>query len=172
MESIEHLYNNYSKILYRFAVALTGNKDESHDIVQTVFTRLATKKDFATSSINKAYLFSAVRNGVKDYWKRKKIIPLSHLENKQDEGHNESIEIADLSMNTKEKAEITSDISFILRLLPLLTKEQQEILSLKYFGELSTTEIAIQLEKNENTIRQMEFRALRSLRKLVTEKNI
>lgn len=172
MESIEHLYNNYSKILYRFAVALTNNKDESHDIVQTVFTRLATKKDFTTSSINKAYLFSAVRNGVKDYWKRKKIIPLSHLESKQDEGYTASVEIVDPSMNTERLAEINSDISFILRLLPLLTKEQQEILSLKYFGELSTTEIAIQLDKNENTIRQMEFRALQSVRKLIAEKHI
>ena len=172
MESLEQLYNNYSKIFYRFAVGLTGNTDEAEDIVQTVFTRLAMKKDLMVSSIHKAYLFSAVRNGTKDYWKRKKSVPLSRLENNDDEGNSVPVEIVDSSVNIERKAEVTSSVSLILTLLPLLTLEQQEIISLKYFGELSTTEISQQVGKSENTIRQMEFRALRSLRKLLKEKYI
>jgi RNA polymerase sigma-70 factor (ECF subfamily) len=44
-----------------------------------------------------------------------------------------------------------------------LTAEQQQVVMLRFIAEQSTAEVAQALEKTENAIKQLQFRALRSL---------
>lgn len=163
--SLEHLYTEHARALYRYAVGLIGNVDEANDIVQNVFTRLASRQN-AHTTITKAYLFSAVRNGAKDFWKQKRPIPLSQMASVS-RAEKETIDIPDDAPNPLERAETLSDFVVVLNALQLLTEEQREIISLKYFSGLSNKEVAAEMGKNENTVRQMEFRALSSLRRIL-----
>lgn len=170
---VEQLYEKHFVSLYRFAVGLVGDVDEAHDIVQTVFLRLTKRNTSAlTAPITKAYLFMAVRNGAKDLWKRKKAIPLSTLVVEDQLGEVFEKEIPDERPSLLEQA-VTNEVrASVLKALQTLTVEQREILSLKYFSGLSTQEIAASLEKNENAIRQMEFRALRILRRNLNQEKL
>lgn len=164
MESIlEKLYIEHSHGLYRFAVGLTGDRDEANDIIQNIFARLALRPDQTLSTISKTYLYVAVRNGAKDFWKRKRPIPLSKLTDVNDEDGDKYFEMPDDSLNPEEQAEINFDLEVILKTLDRLTEEQREVLMAKYFSGLSTSEVANLVDKSENTVRQIEFRALRSL---------
>ncbi len=120
--------------------------------------------------ITKAYLFSAVRNGAKDSWKRTRPIPLSHMASVNDAGDEVSMDIPDDAPGPLEQADIASEFASALKALQLLTEEQREVLSLKYFSGLSTKEIGAEIGKNENAVRQMEFRALSSLRRILQGK--
>ncbi|MCI0597533.1 sigma-70 family RNA polymerase sigma factor [Candidatus Parcubacteria bacterium] len=167
---LEKLYTEYARALHRFAVGLTGNVDEASDIVQNVFMRLASKQNSSTT-ITKAYLFSAVRNGVKDFWKRKRPIPFSHMTAANDtENEMGGMDIPDDAPGPLEQAHTASEFTSVLKALQMLTEEQREVLSLKYFSGLSTREVAAEMGKNENTVRQMEFRALSSLRRVLQSK--
>lgn len=172
MESIlAKLYKEYFRTLYRFAVGLVSNVDEANDIVQNIFTRLAVR-GCLNESIDKTYLFSAVRNGAKDFYKRKKMIPLSHLEKEGSEFFEGEVHIdfIDNSSLVVKETEYLLNHNFILEKLSYLTEEQKEIISLKYLSEFSNKEIAEILGKSENAVRQMEFRALLSLRKMINHK--
>jgi RNA polymerase sigma-70 factor (ECF subfamily) len=48
-----------------------------------------------------------------------------------------------------------------------LTEEQQQVVMLRFVAEQSTAEVAQALEKTENAIKQLQFRALRSLGRLL-----
>lgn len=139
--SLEQLYTEHVRALYRYAVGLTGNIDEANDIVQTVFTRLASRENPMPRAVTKTYLFAAVRNGARDYWKRKQPIPFSHMMDADDIER----EVPDDASGLLEQAEQASELSVVLSAFPLLTEEQREVLSLKYFSGLSTAEIAAEM---------------------------
>jgi RNA polymerase sigma-70 factor, ECF subfamily len=48
-----------------------------------------------------------------------------------------------------------------------LTEEQQQVLLLRFVAEQSPAEVAQTLEKSENAVKQMQFRALRTLGRLL-----
>lgn len=166
---LEKLYTEHVRALHRFAVGLTGSVDEANDIVQNVFMRLASKQN-SMPEITKAYLFSAVRNGAKDFWKRTRPIPLSHMASVNDAGDEVNMDIPDGTPGPLKQAEAASEFAPVLKALQALTEEQRDVLSLKYFSGLSTKETAAEIGKNENAVRQMEFRALSSLRHALQRK--
>lgn len=171
---LEKLYTEHVRALHRYAVGLIGDIDEASDIVQTVFTRLATKAKQSTmpTPITKAYLFTAVKNGAKDYWKRIRPVPLSHMTLENDEGDAAFMDIRDDTPGPLEQAEARSEIDSVLQALQFLTEEQREVISLKYFSGFSAHEIAGFVGKNENAVRQMEFRALSSLRRILKKSTL
>jgi RNA polymerase sigma-70 factor (ECF subfamily) len=48
-----------------------------------------------------------------------------------------------------------------------LTEEQQQVVLLRFVAGQSTGEVAQTLDKTENAVKQMQFRALRSLGRLL-----
>jgi len=48
-----------------------------------------------------------------------------------------------------------------------LTEEQQHVILLRFVAEQSLAEVAQALQKTENAVKQMQFRALRSLGRLL-----
>lgn len=165
--SLEQTYVEHFPALHRFAIGLTGSTEEASDIIQTVFMRLAAKQDSLSVPVTKAYLFAAVRNGARDFWKRTKAIPFSQVMGENPEGGDMEIDIPDTAPGPIKNAEAASDLTTVLAALQMLTEEQRVVLSLKYLSGFSTSEVAVELGKSENTIRQMEFRALRSLRRVI-----
>src|SRR5262249_62194345 len=51
-----------------------------------------------------------------------------------------------------------------------LTEEQQQVVLLRFVAGQSTSEVAQALDKSENAIKQMQFRALRSLGRLMEQR--
>lgn len=163
---LDNLYKQYFQPLYRFAVGLTGDIDEASDIVQNIFARIASRKDLEDLEINKSYLFLAVRNGAKDFWKRKKAIPFSLMNANDSENEESFFDIAE-DARSFEETHNDYDLSDVLKAFDYLTEQQREILSLKYFSGFSNHEVALEIGKSENAVRQMEFRALHTLRRKI-----
>jgi RNA polymerase sigma-70 factor (ECF subfamily) len=62
MTDFQALYDRYAGVLYRFAVALSGNRTDAEDLVADAFVRLWTSPGDIREATVQAYLFTIVRN--------------------------------------------------------------------------------------------------------------
>ena len=66
------------------------------------------------------------------------------------------------------ESELTpEDLEVIRRAIGRLTEEQQQVIFLRFFEQLSHEDVARQLARNANAIRAVQFRALARLRTLL-----
>ena len=65
----------------------------------------------------------------------------------------------------ERQAENTSDREMLLEAIRKLTPEQQQVVLLRFFGDRSHREIARELDRKEDAIRALQYRALKQLRK-------
>ena len=62
-EAIEDLYKKYNKMIYGVAFSILKNKDDSEDVVQTVFSKLYTiEKDKFPSDKEATWLYTVTKN--------------------------------------------------------------------------------------------------------------
>jgi RNA polymerase sigma-70 factor, ECF subfamily len=157
--AFDAVYLHYLTPIYRFVYLRVRNQHDAEDITQTVFVKawdaLPRFQDqgFPFSS----YLYKIARNTVIDYWKKKKDV---HLEDDQDAAH----AIPDEQHNFVNELEIKDDARAIFGALHALNDEQQEVIMLRFVEDLSTKHIADIMERNEDAVRALQYRALKKLR--------
>lgn len=157
------LFSEYYDPLFRFVMSRTYNKDKALDICQDVFLKWyeALPRYELTNNTPLSYLFTiAIR-----------LIINEGLKKKSDYLKEETAEyIGDENVNTEFDKDFQISLDQIKELFPHLTENERVILELKYISDLSNKEIGIVLDRNTDSIRQLERRALTKLRKLYKEK--
>lgn len=151
-EAFGKLYQLYMEKLYRFVFFRVGQKKEvAEDIVSEVFMKAWEKLDQFKEGSFQAWLYMITRNKVVDYYRSS--VPQSEL-TEQIEG----------SHNVEEKVLQTLEIERIKQAITKLTPEQQELIILKFIEDMDNQEIGQILEKKEDAIRSMQYRAIKELR--------
>jgi len=165
--SFRALVLKYIKPIYGFSFRFTGNKNDSEDIVQNVFIKVwKNLKKYNKEQNFKTWIFTIARNTIFDYLRKKKEIVFTDLENEI--GENEiinNLENAEISL--EELASDKERIEKIKNCIKKLSKENQEILILRYENDFSFAEISEILEKPENTIKSIHRRAVLKIKELV-----
>ncbi len=156
------LYKLYFTPVFRYIYLRVKNKEEASDLAQTVFLKVFTALPNFTEQKKSplAYFFTIARNTIIDYWRTKK-------KNKVDDFDAIAQKTADNSEDPQKIYEKKEDQVFINRVLRELTDIQQEVIALKFISELSNKEIAELLGKTEEAVRQLQCRALRSLKDIL-----
>lgn|SRR3989344_1215893 len=156
------LYRLYFTPIFRYIYFRVKIKEVAEDLAQEVFLKvyrsLAVFK--MTESPPLAYFFTVARNTVFDYWKKKKDILTDDLE---------SFKIADKAKNPAEITDIKISGEIMQKAVKKLTEEQQEVIIMKFISDLPNKEIANLLSKTEETVRQIQCRALKALRQELKE---
>lgn len=158
-EAISQIYALYVDKLYRYLYYKVGHPTEAEDLTETVFLRaLEALPRFSWKNVPfSAWLFSIARNLVIDHYRSKdrrnevSIDEIGHLFAEENDPH----EAAEESL---ERTKIEEAIS-------CLTKEQRQVVLLKFFVGLSNTEISALLRKSGGAIKSIQHRGLRNLRK-------
>lgn len=158
------LYKEYATPLYRFVYIRINDKEEADDIVQDAFIRAFAALDRYNDQGKGMlpYLFTVARNLIINRAKKKKsdTIDIDFL-NAHDSGD-----------RTDRKALLGDIRTDILQALEALSDTERDVIALKFYGERSYAEIAEELGKREDAIRQHVARALRKMRTVLdTEKN-
>ena len=73
---------------------------------------------------------------------------------------NEEITADDSNLRTDEGFDLTA----VLNILDTLSEEKQEIVKLRFWGDLKFSEIAERLKKNEAAIKKMFYRTIEELK--------
>ncbi len=157
-EAFGALYPLYYTPIFRYLYARTKKRADAEDLAQTVFMKVfgARERIEMGNASPLAYFFVVAKNTLIDLWRKKKhgmIVSDEAVEKMSD-----SVSDGDRLVREHESKE------FLAEALRKLTPDQEEIIALRYMGDLSTKEIKDITGKNEDAIRQLESRALKALR--------
>jgi len=148
----------YDKIAYYIYVRI-GNRTEAEDIAGEVFLKaLESLKSYKERGIPmQAWLFRIAHNLVVDHLRKmtkRKTVPIDTVQVEAD-------------INVVTLAEKNIELERVNRAMEQLTREQREVLGLRFLGGLTSKEAGSILNKSDGAIREMQRAAIEKLRKLL-----
>ncbi|HET6256424.1 MAG TPA: RNA polymerase sigma factor [Puia sp.] len=158
LDKMALLFQRYHRPLYAFLYHMTGQREASEDMGQTVFYRLLkSRHTFTGEGEFKTWMYHVARNVLSDHYKgsRRPVVDIAGLEDK-------------LSGDTGlfERVEKRLAVQALQKAMAALSPESREILILSRFQELKGTEIAGILDISVGAVKVRIFRAISQLKTL------
>lgn len=167
-EAFGTLYDRYFERIYRYVRLKLGDGVEAEDLTATVFLNAwRSIETFAPQGDNSflAWIFRLAHNALIDqYRRRREITPLQDVE----EYHLPT----DTTFNPEHVLDRGLTIAELSRALQTLTEEQREVVLLRFVEGLSAREVGQIMNKQEGTVRGMQFRAIEALRRALTPSKV
>jgi RNA polymerase sigma-70 factor (ECF subfamily) len=158
-EAFARLYEEYFDKIYRYIALKIGNRVEAEDMTQQVFVKaLNSISSYTWRGLPfSAWLFRIAHNQVVDYLRKKTRQPAVSL--------NESfISSGDNPHKTTEKK---MNIEQLVLATRELTAAQQEVILLRFSGELPIAQVASIMGKSEGAVKALQHSAIMALRKIM-----
>ena len=157
-EAFAKVYTSLYTPLYRYVLSRSKDKELANDICQQAFLRFfQALPGYEPNKSPLAYLFTIAKHLLINHGEKKVPVPF-------DESLFETTE--DDSVNIVEEAHVKLLADRIDSYLPSLTEDEQEVIRMHFYGDLSHKEIGEVLRKEEATVRKIKERALKKLRAL------
>lgn len=158
IRAFDELYKHYLPKIFGYVMNRSGNREIAEDVTSQTFIKAMTKiKSYKFQGYSfGAWLYRIAHNTLMDYY-RKHGTELETL----DETRLESDEKTGVEAEKEERQRI------ILEALRKLPKQYQEILSLKFFEELSNDEMAEILGCKKETLAVKLHRSLKAFGKVL-----
>ncbi|MEA2573990.1 MAG: hypothetical protein QOH93_1288 [Chloroflexia bacterium] len=161
-ESFVHLYRLYLNPVYSYLYARLGNRQEAEDVTSVAFERAwASMVNYAPTGSFKAWLFTIVNRSLADYYRSRKPAPV--------EVDSLADTLPDGSMGPEDTVIASEQVRYVMSVMSSLSPDQQEIIALRFLGELRYREIAEILGKREAAVKMAAYRGLNEMRKLLTD---
>ncbi|HEY5823298.1 MAG TPA: RNA polymerase sigma-70 factor [Cyclobacteriaceae bacterium] len=158
--AFEKIFNSHYGMLCLFARKMTGDMDQSRDIVQEVFVTLyAHRNDFQINTSLKSYLFKCVYNSCLNKIKQQKIHKTHHEYLQQ---QSPIVDVQDLMI----QAELEEKIRIAVDGLP---EQCRKIFTMNRYGGKKNAEIAEELGISIRTVETQISKALTILRLNLSE---
>jgi len=156
-EAFNQIYESYFDRIYRYIVFKTGNRNDAEDLTQQVFIKAfkAIPKYRWKGLPLSAWLFRIAHNQIVDYLRKETKRSTLRL--------NEVM--ATSNSNPVTTVERNFDAQSLNMAVKQLTKAQQQVLSLRFAGEMSILEVAKVMGKKPGAIKALQHSAIVSLRK-------
>ena len=153
------LYGEYYDKISRYASVHIGNRTDAEDIAGEVFLKaLESLGSYKHRGIPmQAWLFKIAHNLVVDYLRKmskRKTVDIDSITVRSNE-------------NPEAVAEVNIEVERVKKAMGQLTREQREVLSLRFFGELTSKETAAIMGKSDGAVREMQRAATSKLRILL-----
>jgi RNA polymerase sigma-70 factor, ECF subfamily len=148
------LYEINFERVYAYVMRKVGNRAETEDLTAEVFHQaLANLKRFEWRGIPfAAWLFRIAANLITDRWQR------SGREVADDTGLIDAVQVSPAEIEDVERR------ATLFRLVDALPAEQRRVVVLRFVEEKSIKDVAREIRKTEGAVKQLQFRALTSLR--------
>ena len=160
-EAFGELYRLYAPRIHRFVAYQVNDRVLAEDLTNQVFMRamkaIGRYQHHSVPQFN-AWLFRIARNVVVDHWRAKR--DTVSLDEALATERGETLDAHFESLSRREELQVA---------MQKLTEDQREVLVLRFGMGMSHREIAEQTGRNEEAIRALQFRAIRSLRAIMGE---
>ena len=159
-EAYREVVARYGDPLYGYIYSITGDHHLSEDVIGETYLRMVEKIDTYTfyGAPFKSWLYKIAHN-----------LAINALRRAQRVVGDAAIESALVAADDPATTiDARLEAEELRQALAELTMEQQQVVLLRFVAGQSSGEVAQTLEKTENAIKQMQFRALRSLGRLLT----
>jgi len=159
-EALGQLYDHFYNKIYEFIYYRISNHYEAEDLTEQVFHK-------AIKNLNRfewrgapfsSWLFRIAVNEVNDHFRssRREMLDID-----------EYSEVLPGFQNPEEQALLSIDKDMLVESIKKLTRQQQEVLVLKYIVGMSSDEIATVVGKRAGAVRALQHRALAALGKIM-----
>jgi RNA polymerase sigma-70 factor (ECF subfamily) len=143
--------------LYGYVRGHVRSDDAAEDVVAQVFLNAwrSIRRYRTGSGMLRRWMVGIARNEVRDYWKQA-AVPVAPLP-------------AELPMEPPDVENPEEWHRLVTEALAVLTPEQRDVVVLRYFQNLPFAAIATILNKREGAVRATLFRALRRMKKVISD---
>jgi len=151
------LYQRYLPRVYRYVYRQVGNQQDAEDLTALVFTQaLESLEDYQEQGSFAGWLFTIAHHRVADHYRQqRKSISLEHV----------ASTLSDSRPGPEAQALRHDRLELVAQAMDELTPDRQEVVTLRFFGELSNEEVAQVMGKSEAAVKMLVYRALRQLRR-------
>ena len=157
-EAFGDLYELYVDEIYHFSYYRVSNREDAEDIVEAVFIRAwqALAKHPPRKITFRLWLYRITHNAIVDHYRTRKQAVLL------DEGTGliAPIPTPEMQVNNEEQSLLLHNA------IQALKPDHQQVLTCRFFAGLSHKETAQIMNRDEQAVRALQYRAINSLRKL------
>ncbi|TGL63788.1 RNA polymerase sigma factor [Leptospira sarikeiensis] len=151
----------YRERLYRKAVSMVKDGDDAEDIVQdALISGYRSIRNFRAESGVYTWLYRIVVNKSKDLLAKRK----RARENSMDDSE---FQVTDDRMGFEKKVELSDESDYLINKISELEDIYKEVIELRYFEEMSYSQIADILGTNIGTVKSRLFKAKEFLKHLI-----
>ncbi len=155
-------YEKYYARVFGYVYSRVSNVELSKDLVAEVFEKAYVKgHGLREPGAYATWLFMIARNVVIGHFRRQKR-EINGIDKVK-----ESLWLSQSASDPEGEALRSEEVITLMKHLRVLSERDQELLSLKFEGELSYAEISTVLKMSEVNVRVSIFRALKRLRRLI-----
>jgi RNA polymerase sigma-70 factor, ECF subfamily len=162
-QALAEIYDTYSPGLHRYAMRLLGDQALAEDCVADTFTRFlqALQVRRGPGNFLQAYLYRVAHNWIVDHYRRD---PLSAEELNEEQ--------RDDRTGPEEDADRHQRKERLQAALRQLTRDQQQVITLKYLENWENEQIARSLNKPVGAVKSLQHRALAALQRLLRSEDL
>jgi RNA polymerase sigma-70 factor, ECF subfamily len=156
------LYELYVDDVYRYMLYRTSNQQVAEDLTSEVFASVITSiENYEDRGLPfAAWLFSIARARLVDHWRKTKPRDRKTITFSQD------VEEFLIGSSPEERFKYQA----LIDSLNYLTEAEREVILLRFAVGLSNPEIAAVVPRNSNAVKSMIYRALKKLRRILSER--
>jgi len=157
-EAFAQLYEAYFDKIYRYIAMRIRNETEAEDMTQQVFMKvLQSISSYKNTGVPfSSWLYRIAHNQLVDFLRQ---------QNKKSTVDIEGLPLPYMGDDPQHMMEKQADVEELKKATKQLTAAQQEVLSLRFAGELSIAECADIMGKSEGAIKALQHSAVLALRK-------
>jgi len=158
--ALTQLYEENFDRIYRYIVLKIGDRTEAEDMTQQVFLNaLKSISSFKWKGMPfSAWLFRIAHNQIVDYFRKRSKQATVPLNESLTAGGSDPGQVAERKLEIEQLALATKK----------LTRAQQEVISLRFAGELSVAEVARAMGRSEGAVKALQHSAIVALRKVLS----
>jgi RNA polymerase sigma-70 factor, ECF subfamily len=148
--AFQPIYQKWLKPIYRYFYFRVGNEKDAEDLTSQVFLKVYEDLPrYRSKGSFSAWIFTIAHARMVDFFRKT--------------AREQKLEKADYTANSADLLTMVvhdNDIDQLLVLLHKMTDEEQELIRLRFFGELSYREIGEVLNRKEDAVRKSVTRLL------------
>jgi RNA polymerase sigma-70 factor (ECF subfamily) len=163
-EAFGELYDLHFDRIYAYIYRKTGDRQAAEDLTSETFMKaLANLKGYKyTGQPFAAWLYRIASNLVTDHYRARR--PIASLD--------EGLQMVAPGTTPEEAAMALDDQQAVMRAIQTLSPDQQDVVLMRFAGDMKLKDIATALGKTEGAVKALMFRALGSLKGKLTESGV
>ena len=157
--AISELYASYAGMILRYMHVRVAELELAQDLTQEVFIKIINGINGFEYRDEKAFLgwmYTIAANVLYSHQRRRRVVS-TPFDTRED--------LVDTS--SENDVRMVTDRIALQQALGQLTRDQQQVLTLRFFADMSNSEIAGVLQRSEGAIKAIQHRALQSLQKIL-----
>lgn len=161
-DAIAQIYEHYKEPVFQFIRLRVGDLYTAEDLTAQVFLKFMRSlrgSNPPTQSL-RGWIFKVARNTIYDHYGEPAALPIETLDQWLTGTASSDLEVQVMQEISVERAR---------RAIQMLVPAHQEVLMLRFDQQLSLKETADVMDKDVNTIKALQFRAVNTLRQILRD---